>query len=160
MSVDPRLEKFNIESNDHGRTQKSDFCIPVCKANFTDHHTPHTIMKYGFRDSVLVCKMYDCTIRKNSISIPSHQAMQATTICKTTEYLCMKGVLDFIELRMLRRADYMRESIISLESHKFTATERRQYLILGRKSGGQIVIPSRSSVADSRLYEMFKATDK
>ena len=45
----PHLEKFNIVSNDHGRTQKCDFCIPVCKANFTDHHTPHTIMEYDTR---------------------------------------------------------------------------------------------------------------
>ena len=41
----------------------------------TIHHTPNTIMEYdtGFRDSVLVCKMHDCMIRK--ISIPFHQEM-------------------------------------------------------------------------------------
>ena len=33
----------------------------------------------------------------------------------------MKGVLDSIELRMLRRVDYVRESAISLERHMFTA---------------------------------------
>ena len=61
----PLSEKFNIVSNDHGRTQKCDFCVSVGKTNFTDHHTPDTI--HGFRDSVLVCKIHDCycTIRKN-----------------------------------------------------------------------------------------------
>ena len=38
-------------------------------------------------------------------------------IYKTTEYLRMKGVLDSIELQMLRRADYMRECNILRESH-------------------------------------------
>ena len=58
-------EKFNLVSNYHGRTQKCDFCVSVCKTNFTDHRTPDTI--HGCRDSVLVCKMHDCycTIRKN-----------------------------------------------------------------------------------------------
>ena len=45
LSVGPRSEKFDIVSHDHGRTQKSDFGIPVCKTNFTDHHTPYTIME-------------------------------------------------------------------------------------------------------------------
>ena len=65
MSVGPRSEKFNIVSNDHGGTQKCNFCISGGKTNSTDHHTPDTIN--GFRDSVLVCKMYDCycTISKN-----------------------------------------------------------------------------------------------
>ena len=69
MSVGPRSEKFNIVSNDHGRTQKCDFCVSVCKTNFTDHHTPDT--KYVFRDSVLFCKIHDCycTIRKDIESI-------------------------------------------------------------------------------------------
>ena len=60
-----RSEKFNTVGNNHGRTQKCDFCISVCKTNFTDHYTLDTI--HGFRDSVLVCKMRDCycTIRKN-----------------------------------------------------------------------------------------------
>ena len=73
MSVGPYSEKFNIVSNNHGRTQKCDFCVLVCKTNFTDHHTPDPI--HGLRDSVSVCKMHDCycTIRKNieSISIPN-----------------------------------------------------------------------------------------
>ena len=30
-------------SNDHGRTQKFDFCVSVVKTNFTDDHTPDTI---------------------------------------------------------------------------------------------------------------------
>ena len=65
MSVDPRSEKFNIVSNDHGRTQECDFCISVGKTNFTDHDTPYTINV--FRNSVLFCKMHDCycTILKN-----------------------------------------------------------------------------------------------
>ena len=33
------------------------------KTNFTDHHSPNTI--HCVRDSVLVCKMHDCMIRKN-----------------------------------------------------------------------------------------------
>ena len=36
---------------------------------------------------------------------------------KTTEYLRMKGVLNSIELRMLRRVDYMRGRNILGESH-------------------------------------------
>ena len=57
----PRSEKFNTVSNDHGRTQKSDFCVSVGKTNFTDHHTPDTIS--CFRDSVLVCKCTTATVR-------------------------------------------------------------------------------------------------
>ena len=41
-------------------------------------------------------------------------------IYKTTEYLRMKSVLDSIELRMLRRADYMRERNILGESHVYS----------------------------------------
>ena len=65
MYVGLHLEKLNIVSNDHGRTQKSDFSVSVGKNNFTDHHTPDTMN--GFRESVLVCKIHDCycTIRKN-----------------------------------------------------------------------------------------------
>ena len=65
MSVGPRSEKFNIVSNDHGRTQKSDFGASVCKTNFRDHHTPDAIHRY--RDSVQVCKRHGCycRIRKN-----------------------------------------------------------------------------------------------
>ena len=58
----PSLEKLYIVSNDHRRTQKYDFCVSVCKTNFTDHHIFNTI--HCFRDSVLVCKMHDCMIRK------------------------------------------------------------------------------------------------
>ena len=42
----PPFGKFNIVSNAHGHMQKCDFCIPVCKTNFTDHQTPHIIMEY------------------------------------------------------------------------------------------------------------------
>ena len=75
----PRSEKFNIISNDHGRVQKCNFCVLVCKTNFADHHTPDTIN--GFRDSVLLCKMQTATVRYakiSSISIPCHKAMQAS----------------------------------------------------------------------------------
>ena len=70
-------EKFNIVSNDHGGTEKCDFCVSVCKTKFTDNHTPDAI--YGFRDSVQVCKMYHYyfTIRKNVqhfYSFPSNDA--------------------------------------------------------------------------------------
>ena len=58
VSFGPRSEKFNIVSNDHGRTQKCDFCVSVGKTNFTDRHTPGKLN--GFRDSVVVCKMRDC----------------------------------------------------------------------------------------------------
>ena len=58
MPVGPHSEEFNIVSNDHWRTQKCDFCMSVCKNNFSDYRTPDTIN--SFRDSVLVCKMHDC----------------------------------------------------------------------------------------------------
>ena len=41
----------------------------------------HTWYIHGFRDSVLVCKMYDCYI-----SIPSHQAMQAIPMVRLHEW--------------------------------------------------------------------------
>ena len=46
MSVAPCSEKFNIVSNNHGSTQRCDFCISVFKTNFTDHQPPDTI--HGF----------------------------------------------------------------------------------------------------------------
>ena len=84
----PRSEKFNIVNNDHGHTQKCDFCDSLGKTNFTDHHTLNTIN--GFRDSVLVCKMHDCycTIRKNFeknllLIRPSHQIKR----CRRLQWL-------------------------------------------------------------------------
>ena len=73
-------EKLNIVSNGHGRTQKRhDFSVSVSKTilqTITDliHDTIHC-----FRDSVLVCKMYDfyCTISKifeHFYSLPSSDA--------------------------------------------------------------------------------------
>ena len=64
MSVGPLSEKFNIVSN-HGHMQKCNIYVSVCKTNFADHHTPDTI--HGYKDSVLICKMHDCscTIRKH-----------------------------------------------------------------------------------------------
>ena len=80
----PLSEKFNIVSNNHGRTQKCNFGVLVCKTNFADHHTPDTIN--GFRDSVLLCKMQTATVRYAkicSISIPSHKVMQASKCFRT-----------------------------------------------------------------------------
>ena len=52
--------------------------------------------------------------------IGSNPAWGVSKIYKTTEYLRMKGVLDSIKLRMLRRADYMREHNILGESHVYS----------------------------------------
>ena len=77
---------------DHAKVH---FCIPVSKANFTDHHTAHKIMECdhdmikGFRDSVLVCKMYDSVIRKNfehSHSFPSSYASDYGTVNRLDGY--------------------------------------------------------------------------
>ena len=62
VSVGPSLEKFNIVSNDQGRTQNCDFCVSIGKTNFKDHHTPDKI--HGFRDLVLVSAMHDCYCTK------------------------------------------------------------------------------------------------
>ena len=63
----PPFGKVLYSSNDHGRTRKCDFCISICKTNLADNHifmrSWNTI--HNFRDSVLVCKMYDFMIRKN-----------------------------------------------------------------------------------------------
>ena len=95
-------EEFNIVSNDHGRTQKCNFCVSVCKTNFTDHHTPN-IMN-GFRDSVLVCKMHDrykChkmllhdtqKFRAFILIRLSHQAMQAIATMKTNHFKILLNV--------------------------------------------------------------------
>ena len=63
--------------------RKSDFCVSDCKTSFTDHHAPDTI--HGFRESVLVCKMFNCycTISNiSSISISRYQAMQVIAIIR------------------------------------------------------------------------------
>ena len=54
---DLRSEKSDIVSNDHGRTQKCDFCVSVGKTKFTDHYTPNTMKR--FSDSVLVTTDYE-----------------------------------------------------------------------------------------------------
>ena len=59
-------------------------------------------------------------------------------IYKTTEYLRMKGVLYSIELRMLRRADYLRERNILRESHVHNY-ETQSVRVNGWEPGGQIV---------------------
>ena len=43
-----------------------------------------------------------------------------TKTYKTTEYLRIEGVLDFIELRMLRTADYLRQRNILGESNVYS----------------------------------------
>ena len=67
-----RSEKLNTVSNNHGHTQKCDFCVSVCKTNIKDHRTPDII--HGFRDLILVCKMHVCssTIRKNAEHFDFH----------------------------------------------------------------------------------------
>ena len=95
----------------------------------------------------------------------------------------MIGVFDSIKLRMLWRADYVREPKLLRDSHVHSHKTVSIYINLGGKQGGHIVcslsicnsmeskttiihmylffkIPSHSSAAESRLYEMFKATDK
>ena len=60
VSVGHGSEKFNIVSNDHGRTEKCDFCVLVCKINFTDHCTPDLDIRFR---SVTFTPV---TVRKNS----------------------------------------------------------------------------------------------
>ena len=85
MSDGLRSEKFNIVSNDHGRTQK--FLRAVCKTNFTDHKTSATM--HSFRDSILVVleiqEYKTATVRYakiSSISIPCHRSMQVIAIIR------------------------------------------------------------------------------
>ena len=83
MSVGPCSEKFNIVSNDHERTQKCDFCVSVCKTNFTDHQTPDKIQPFTIVTTIVLeiwfwsvkarLLLYD-TQQISSISVPSHQA--------------------------------------------------------------------------------------
>ena len=71
----PRTERFNIVSNDHGRTQKYPLWEFEVRKYFTDHHIPYTT--HGFGDSVLVGKIHDCYCRipKNLEQyIPSHSS--------------------------------------------------------------------------------------
>ena len=92
VSDDRRAEKFSIVSNDHGCTQKCDFCF-ICRFSPSSFASPgllcniqkfgakkifyrpsHTMKKlHSFRDSHLVCKMYDCYCRvckRSSRNIP------------------------------------------------------------------------------------------
>ena len=92
-----RSEKFNTVGNNHGRTQKCDFCISVCKTNFKDHHTPYNI--HGFRDLVLVCKMHVCysTIGKNAEhfdfhSFPSTSSDARSDYMKTNHFKMLLNV--------------------------------------------------------------------
>ena len=96
----------------------------------------------------------------------------------------MMGVFDSIELRMLRRADYVRERNLLRDSHVHSHETHSVHKLgwetgwahsllflafatrLNQKHPSYISIRlffkilSRSSAAESRLYEMFKATDK
>ena len=105
MSDGPRSEKFNIVSNDHGRKHKCNFCVSVCKTNFTDHHTPDTIN--CFRDSVLVCKMHDryCTIPKNFVHFHSFPSSLLIKRCKR-----------------LQRLDYMKTNHFKMLLNVFSTT--------------------------------------
>ena len=80
MSVGPRSEKFDKVSNDHGRTQKCDFCVSVCETKFTDHHTPVTL-QYA---------------KISSISIPSYQVMQAIAMFRLYENKPIQNVFELI----------------------------------------------------------------
>ena len=62
----------------------------------------------------------------------------STESYKTTEYLHMEGVLDSIEIRMLRRADYMKERNILRQSH-IHSYETQSVRVNGWELGGQIV---------------------
>ena len=85
MSVSPRSEKFNMVSNDHGRKQKCDFCVPLFKTNFTDHHKPdiiYMVLETWFRSVKCMTVTVRCT-KISSISIPSHNVSQ----CKRLQWL-------------------------------------------------------------------------
>ena len=76
LSVGPRSETFNIVSNNHGRMQKFDFCVSVCKTNF---YRPawwsilYTVFEIHFQS--VKCKAVWHT-KISSTSIPSHQHKQ------------------------------------------------------------------------------------
>ena len=72
---------FNIVSNDHA---KNDFCVSVCKTNFTDHYTPDTV--HGLVETRFwSVKCTTVTVQYAKISrtsIPSHQAMPAIAMVR------------------------------------------------------------------------------
>ena len=117
MPVGPRLEKFNIVSNDHGRTQKYGFCVLVGKTNFTDRDLPDTIN--SFSDSFLLCKIHDCycTIRKNF-----EHFHQAASDCNSLRRVCMHGSRAW-SLKILNawQLDFRGCRIWNLKKHKCTA---------------------------------------
>ena len=91
--------KFNIVSNDHGRTQKCYFRVSACKTNFTNHHTPDTI--HSFRNSFRVCKMNGryCTIRENFEhfhSFPSRSSNGTQSMCSSQFQPLFIVVLQFV----------------------------------------------------------------
>ena len=99
MSVGPRSEKFNRVSNDHGCTQKCDFCVSVCKTNFTDHHTPDAIRCFSILTTIVLenwfwsVKYTTVTVRyaknfKHFYSFPSsatYQVMQVIEMVRLYE---------------------------------------------------------------------------
>ena len=81
MSVDPCSEKFNIESNDHGRTQKCHFAFQFVKQilQTTAHLIQYTVLELRFYP----VKGTTITVRYgeiSSISIHSHQVKQAIPV--------------------------------------------------------------------------------
>ena len=87
MSAGPRSEKFNIVSNDHGRTQKVRFLAiqfvkPILQA--ITHLIQYTVSEIQY----LSVKCTAVTVRYakvSSISIPSHQAMQVIAMVRLYE---------------------------------------------------------------------------
>ena len=81
MSVVPGSEKSNIVSNDHGRTQKCDFCVQFVKQILQT--ITHLVQRKVLEIRFWSVKCMTLTLRYakiSSISIPSHQAMQAVAM--------------------------------------------------------------------------------
>ena len=97
-------------------------------------------------------------------------------IYKATKYLRIKGALDFIELQMLRRVDFIWESITSLIGHTFKDMECPQFFCFADFRWADSVLSwafatlwntKHSSYESIRLFynyvslsKMFKTTDK
>ena len=92
MSVGPHSEKFNIVSNDHGHTQKCDFCILVCTTSLHNQfYRPTHSYDHWIRYMNLEIQFWSvkCTTvwytKISSIFIPSHRAMQVITMNRLDE---------------------------------------------------------------------------
>ena len=82
MSVGRCSEKFNIVSNDHGRTRKCDFCVPPVLQIIT-HLIQYTVLETRFWP----VKYTTATVQYTEISstfIPfrQHQVMQAIAMIR------------------------------------------------------------------------------